>query len=137
MSVENNKIYLLPIKYAVSKFKVNFIDLINYAIENDLVKLLYTLVIRRCVHRKLGQIEMVFNECTLAKRNKIRDKLLEHFDIVDEKLEDIKLELSCMAIKKKYNLPQLLIDIPDDNEMTDQDKILHLMTLIQCCLRSI
>ena len=137
MSVVNNKIYILPIKYAVSKYKVNFIDLINYAIENDLVKPLYTLVIRECVNRKLGQIEMAYNECTLAKRNKIRDKLLEHFDILEKKLEDIKMELSCMAIDKKYNLPQLFMDNPGDDEMTDQDKINHLVTLIRCCLRSL
>ena len=135
MPVERDKNNLIPIRNAVYKLKVNFIDILNFAIDNDFVNPLYTHVILRCVHKKLGKIVMGLNDITVTRRIKTRNDLFQQLDILDINLEDIKLELSYLEIRKKYNLPQLLIEEPDDEEMTDKDKIQHLMNLIQSSLR--
>ena len=49
--------------------------------------------------------------------------------MLGERLEDIKLELSYLEIRKKYNLCPLLVE--DYEDMTDSEKIDHMLFLIQ------
>ena len=49
--------------------------------------------------------------------------------MLGESLEDIKLELSYLEIRKKYNLSTLLVETYED--MTDSKKIEHMLILIQ------
>ena len=49
--------------------------------------------------------------------------------MLGESLEDIKLELSYLEIRKKYNLSTLLVENYED--MTDSEKIKHMLFLIQ------
>ena len=49
--------------------------------------------------------------------------------MLDERLKYIKLELSYLEIRKKYNLSPLLVENHED--MTDSEKINHMLILIQ------
>ena len=133
-SLEKVKKYNLDkIKYDVHKLKEVFVDTIKFAIDKDLVKYLYTLLMLRNFHKKVGIFRGDLNNIIKTKKVKIIIKkisaLFNRIVMLGEILEEIKLELSYLEIRKKYNLSTLLVDTNKD--MTDRQKINHLMILIQ------
>ena len=133
-SLEKVKKYNLDkIKYDVHKLKEVFVDTIKFAIDKDLVKELYTLLMLRNFPEKVGLFRGDLNnimKTTIVKI--IIKKTSELFNLIvmlGEILEEIKLELSYFEIRKKYDINILLVDT--DEDMTDRLKINHLMNLIQ------
>ena len=114
MSVEKVKKYNLDqMRNDVYKLKEVFVDTIKFAIDKDLVKYLYTLLMLQNFHKKVGIYRIDVNEIVM----------------LGESLEDIKLELSYLEIRKQYNLDPLLVETYKD--MTDSEKIEHMLFLIQ------
>ena len=128
-----NKKNLDKIKYDVHKLKEVFVDTIKFAIDKDLVKYLYTLLMLRNFDEKLGIFIGDSNYIMKTEKVEIIIKktsaLLNLIAMLGEILEEIKLELSYLEIRKKYNLKTLLVDTNED--MTDRQKINHLMIMIQ------
>ena len=134
-SLEEVKKYNLnQIEYNVHKSKEVFIDTINFAIDKDSVKHLYTLLILENFHEKVGKFRgdlINLKKKTTGVETIIKEAsaLLDLIVMLGVILEKIKFELSCMAIRKKYDLSSLLVN---NNElMTDGEKINHMMILIQ------
>ena len=133
-SLEKIKKYNLDkIKYDVHKLKEVFVDTIKFAIDKDLVKYLYTLLMLRNFHKKVGIFRGNSNEIMKTKKGEMMMKktsaLLNRIVMLGKILKEIKLELSYLEIRKKYNLSTLLVDTNKD--MTDGQKINHMMILIQ------
>ena len=124
------------IKYDVHKLKEVFVDTIKFAIDKDLVKYLYTLLMLRNFYEKVGIFIGDSNYIMKTEKTekveiiiKKTSALLNRIVMLGEILEEIKLELSYLEIRKKYNLNILLVDTNED--MTDRQKINHLMIFIQ------
>ena len=133
-SLEKVKKYNLEkMKYDVHKLKEVFVDTIKFAIDKDIVKYLYTLLMLRNFHKKVGIFSIDVNDIIKTKKveiiNKKTSALFDQIVMLGEILEEIKLELSYLEIRKKYNLSTLLVDT--DEDMTDSQKIDHLLLLIQ------
>ena len=137
MSVENSVEKLDQLRNDVNKLKEFFVDTINYAIDKDLVHSLYTLLMFENFHRKLGIYKINMNELiTENDEKKKTSALFELFKLIDmlgKILKDIKLELSYMEIRKKFDLNLLYVETYKD--MTSRKKIDHMMVLIQHGLR--
>ena len=134
MSVEKVKKFNLDqMRNDVHKLKEVFVDTIKFAIDKDLVKYLYTLLMLRNFHKKVGIYRIDVNEIMKTENDEIiQKKTSALFDLIvmlGESLEDIKLELSYLEIRKKYNLSTLLVENYED--MTDSEKIEHMLILIQ------
>ena len=117
----------------VHKLKEVFVDTIKFAIDKDLVKNLYTLLMLRNFHKKVGIYRIDVNEIMKTEKVEIIKKktsaLFDQIVMLGESLEDIKLELSYLEIRKKYNISTLLVETYED--MTDSKKIDHMLFLIQ------
>ena len=140
MSVEKNYFQKLKVDLVldkmrndIHKLKETFVDTIKFAIDKDLVKYLYTLLRLEKIDEKLGMHRIDVNEMMKTENvETIRKKSSELFYqvvMLGERLEDIKLELSYLEIRKKYNLSPLLVE--DHEDMTDSEKIDHMLILIQ------
>ena len=133
-SLEKVKKYNLEkMKNDVHKLKEVFVDTIKFAIDKDLVKYLYTLLMLRNFHKKVGIFSIDVNDIIKTEKveiiNKKTSALFDQIVMLGEILEEIKLELSYLEIRKKYNLSTLLVDT--DEDMTDSKKIEHMLILIQ------
>ena len=125
--------YLDKMKYDCHKLNKVFLDILKFAIDNDLVNCLYTLLMLRKFPEKVGIYRIDVNEVMKTENVEIiQKKTSALFDLIvmlGESLEDIKLELSYLEIRKKYNLSTLLVETYVD--MTDSKKIEHMLILIQ------
>ena len=122
------------LRYDIYKLKENFVDNINFAIDKDLVKYLHTLLTLRNFHEKVGKIRGDLNvimETTTVGIIKKTNAVFNQIGMLGTILEEIKLQLAYVDTRKKYNLSTLLTDEDEDEDMTDDIKISHMMTLIQ------
>ena len=109
------------------------VDTIQFAIDKDLVKYLYTQVMLQNIHKKVGKIRMGVNEIIKTENVEIlykkKTELLDRIAMLSKSLEDILLGLSYIEIRKQYNLDPLFVETYKD--MTDSEKIEHMLFLIQ------
>ena len=133
MSVEVNKYNSEQLRNDAHKLKEVFVDTIKFAIDKDLVKSLYTLLMLRNFHKKVGIFRIGVNEIMKTENDEIiQKKTSALFDLIvmlGKSLEDILLGLSYLEIRKQYNLSPLLLETYED--MTDSEKIEHMLVLIQ------
>ena len=115
------------------KLKEVFVDTIKFAIDKDLVKYLYTLLMLQNFHEKEGIFKIGVNEIMKTINDEIIHKktseLLDLVVMLGKSLEDILLKLLILEIRKQYNLDPLLVETYED--MTDSEKIEHMLILIQ------
>ena len=120
-------------RYNVHKLKVVFVDTIKFAIDKDLVKYLYTLLRLEKIHEKVGIYGIGVNEIMKTENvetmRKISSELFHQVVMIGDRLEDIKLELSYLEIREKYDLSPLLVE--DHEDKSDSEKIDHMLILIQ------
>ena len=130
---EVKKYNLEQLRDDAHELKEVFVDTIQFAIDNDLVKYLYTEVMSRNIHKKVGKIRMGLNDIIKTENVEIlyikKTELLDRIAMLSKSLEDILLELSCIEIRKQYNQDPLLVESHID--MTDSEKIAHMLFLIQ------
>ena len=130
---EVKKYNLEQLRDDAHELKEVFVDTIQFAIDKDLVKYLYTQVMLQNIHKKLGKIRMGVNEIIKTENVEIlykkKTELLDLIAMLSKSLEDILLGLSYIEIRKQYNLDPLLVETYKD--MTDSEKIEHMLFLIQ------
>ena len=130
---EVKKYNLEQLRDDAHELKEVFVDTIQFAIDNDLVKYLYTEVMSRNIHKKVGKIRMGLNDIIKTENVEIlyikKTELLDRIAMLSKSLEDILLELSCIEIRKQYNQDPLLVVSHIDR--TDSEKIEHMLFLIQ------
>ena len=130
---EVKKYNLEQLRDDTHELKEVFVDTIKFAIDNDLVKSLYTQVMLRNIHKKVGKIRIGVNEIIKTENVEIlykkKSELLDRIVMLSKSLEDILLGLSYLEIRKQYNLDPLLVETYED--MTDSEKIEHMLILIQ------
>ena len=134
MSVEKvNKYNLEELRNDAHKLKEVFVDTIKFAIDRDLVKYLYTLIMLRDFHKKVGIFKIGVNDIIETENNELKHKkiseLLDLIVMLGKSLEEILLGLSYLEIRKQFNLNPLLLETYED--MTDSEKIEHMLILIQ------
>ena len=134
MSVEKvNKYNLEELRNDAHKLKEVFVDTIKFAIDRDLVKYLYTLIMLRDFHKKVGIFKIGVNDIIETENNELKHKkiseLLDLIVMLGKSLEEILLGLSYLEIRKPFNLNPLLLETYED--MTDSEKIEHMLILIQ------
>ena len=129
---EVKKYNLEQLRDDTHELKEVFVDTIKFAIDNDLVKSLYTQVMLRNIHKKVGKIRIGVNEIIKTENVEIlykkKSELLDRIVMLSKSLEDILLGLSYLEIRKQYNLDPLLVKTYED--MTDSEKIEHMLILI-------
>ena len=130
---EVKKYNLEQLRDDAHELKEVFVDSIQFAIDKDLVKYLYTQVMLQNIHKKVGKIRMGVNEIIKTENVEIlykkKTELLDRIAMLSKSLEDILLGLSYIEIRKQYNLDPLLVETYKD--MTDSEKIEHMLFLIQ------
>ena len=130
---EVKKYNLEKLRDDAHELKEVFVDTIKFAIDKDLVKSLYILVMLQNFHKKVGKFRIGVNEIIKTKNVEIlykkKSDLLDLIVMLSKILEDILLDLSCLEIRKQYNLDPLLVETYKD--MTDSEKIKHMLILIQ------
>ena len=130
---EVKKYNLEQLRDDAHELKEVFVDTIQFAIDNDLVKYLYTEVMSRNIHKKVGKIRMGLNDIIKTENVETlyikKTELLDRIAMLSKSLEDILLELSCIEIRKQYNQDPLLVVSHIDR--TDSEKIEHMLFLIQ------
>ena len=134
MSVEKvNKYNLEELRNDAHKLKEVFVDTIKFAIDRDLVKSLYTLIMLRDFHKKVGIFKIGVNDIIETENDELKHKkiseLLDLIVMLGKSLEEILLGLSYLEIRKQFNLNTLLLETYED--MTDSEKIEHMLILIQ------
>ena len=125
--IESKNHTINEIRYDIFKLKENLIDNIYFAIDKDLLKMLFT-ILEFCNFRdKLEDIidNLYFRKktSTVGGLQKIKNEVFELIGILDE----IKLDLSCGDIRKKYNLTTL----STKDGITDDQIIYELTRLIR------
>ena len=130
---EVKKYNLEQLRDDAHELKEVFVDTIQFAIDKDLVKYLYTQVMLQNIHKKVGKIRMGVNEIIKTENVEIlykkKTELLDRIAMLSKSLEYILLGLSYIEIRKQYNLDPLLVETYKD--MTDSEKIEHMLFLIQ------
>ena len=130
---EVKKYNLEQLRDDAHELKEVFVDTIQFAIDKDLVKSLYTLVMLRNFHKKVGKFRIGVSEIIKTENVEIiyikKSELLDLIVMLSKSLEDILLGLSYLEIRKQYNLNPLLVATYKD--MTDSEKIEHMLILIQ------
>ena len=124
--------YLDKMKYDCHKLNKVFLDILKFAIDNDLVNFLYTLLMLRKFPEKVGKfcidlndiIETENDEMTKKQTNALCDQIVRIGGI----FEETQLDLSYFEIKKKYKQCTKLVDA--NETMTDGEKINHLINLV-------
>ena len=130
---EVKKYNLEQLRDDAHELKEVFVDTIQFAIDNDLVKYLYTEVMSRNIHKKVGKIRMGLNDIIKTENVEIlyikKTELLDRIAMLSKSLEDILLGLSYIEIRKQYN--QEPLSVASHIDMTDSEKIVHMLFLIQ------
>ena len=129
---ESIKNTINDVRYDFHKLKENLIDNIYFAIDKDLVKYLHTLLTSENFHEKVGKIRYDLNVIMRTTTVGMIEKKIEVFEEIGNLgtiLDEIKLQLSCGDIRKKYNLSTLLI--VEDEDMSDDLKINRMTMLIK------